>query len=295
MKSEIFFITHCPLCASSNIHQLFTIDRFEKPFDIWQCDACFFRFRNPLPSAREEAGYYTEGYYEGTADYSYTDERKTEKYNSYVWKARLKTIGKYVKTGSLLDIGCSFGGFINFASAYYNCSGVESSPYACNFALSRGLRVEQARAEEINTQREAVDVITMIEVIEHTRDPLTVLKKCAAMLRSGGLLVIQTADLHSWQAINAAANYHYYLPGHLSYFTESSLSSALMFSGFSRIKVFRPVDFGLLAKLQKMRGSFTNVRDYTKFFKTSIYHINSYFKRKGIPKTASMVIYAFKN
>jgi len=288
-------VAHCPLCGSKLIAPLYTITRFEDPFTIFRCESCLFQFMNPLPSAEKEAALYTEGYYTGQSSYSYIDERKTELFSRHVWKARLSTIRRYVKQGTLIDIGCSFGGFIDFASRYFSCRGVESSAYACDYAKKRGMCVEKARAEDMDIGENSADIITMIEVIEHTRDPLLVLRKCAASLRNSGLLVVQTADLHSWQAIEAAEKYHYYLPGHFSYFTGETITNALLAAGFTSVKIFRPVDFGLIPKLKKMRGSFTRISDYLRCINTAVYHFKGYFKKRGIPLTGSMVVYAFRS
>ncbi len=114
------------------------------------------------------------------------------------------------------------------------------------------------------------------------------------MLESGGVAVIQTADMEAWQSLNAGEKYHYYLPGHLSYFSEKNLTGLLLRTGFRKVKVFRPVDFPLYSKLLKSRGSFKKITDYRKWIQISLYHFMGHFKRKGKPLTSSMVIYAFK-
>ncbi len=51
-------------------------------------------------------------------------------------------------------------------------------------------------------------------MIEHLSYPEKVFEKLGKILKPGGLLLIQTANFEGWQAINAGADYHYYLPGH---------------------------------------------------------------------------------
>lgn len=294
MINDAHILSKCPLCGSADVSSLYEITRFSPAFQVFVCAACAFQFTNPRPAPELEKSFYEEGYYLGNAEYTYTDERKNEKFNRYVWDARLRKIRSFVPRGAFLDIGCSFGGLVKCASQYYESSGVESSTYAYRDAINRGLIVENASAENMSVHENSKDVITMIEVLEHTRDPIGVINNCYRILRKNGVFVIQTADMNSWQAINAGKAYHYYLPGHLSYFNECNITMALKKAGFQTLKIFRPVDFGLLPKLLKMRGSFTKLSDYLRMLPTSVYHFKGFFRKKKIPLTASMVVYAFK-
>jgi 2-polyprenyl-3-methyl-5-hydroxy-6-metoxy-1,4-benzoquinol methylase len=137
-------------------------------------------------------------------------------------------------------------------------------------------------------------VISMIEVIEHLKNPKTISKYIYDKLKIGGVAVIQTADLSAHQAVRAGNSYHYYLPGHLSYYSESNLKTLFHAAGFKKIHFYRPVDFGLLAKLKKMRGSFTTASDYLRMIPTSMYHFKGYLRWRKVPLTSSMVMYAQK-
>ena len=100
--------------------------------------------------------------------------------------------------------------------------------------------------------------------------------------------------MDGWQAQKAKERYHYFLPGHLSYFSAQNLSHTLYTIGFSKVKIYYPVDFGLLPKLRKSRGDFSTLKDYVKWFTIALYHLKSKIKWKGQPLTSSMVVYAFK-
>ncbi len=64
--------------------------------------------------------------------------------------------------------------------------------------------------------------------------------------------------------------------------------------GFEKIKVYRPVDFGLLPKLLKSQHSFKTLFDYRAWFRISRYHLLSKLCLGNFSPTSSMVIYAFK-
>jgi len=285
---------HCPLCRSKNIGHHYTIKRSDYIFDTDICLDCRFIFMNPKYADSFVESFYTDEYYGESADYSYFDERKTEKYCAYVWKSRIKNIRKYVKNGNFLDIGCSFGLFLKYASKYFKTYGIEISKYSSDYAKKHSNSIIENVSWDKYCPQIKFSCVTMIEVIEHSSCPGEIVSKVYDMLETGGVAVIQTADMEARQSLNAGENYHYYLPGHLSYFSEKNLSELLLRTGFRKVKVFRPVDFPLYAKLLKSRGSFKKIADYRKWIQTSLYHFKGYFKRRGKPLTSSMVIYAFK-
>ena len=96
------------------------------------------------------------------------------------------------------------------------------------------------------------------------------------------------------QAKSEKDDYHYFMPGHLSYFTKKNLTNLLKEVGFSKVKVYRPVEFGLLPKLLKSKQHFKKKRDYLKWFRISYYHYKSMIHFGDFSLTSSMVIYATK-
>jgi SAM-dependent methyltransferase len=286
---------HCPLCGKKDIipHKLISSGQYSFKTDL--CPSCGFIFMNPPFDEMTIKSFYSDEYYSGKAEYSYTDERAIYDYSSHVWDARIRNIHAFVKTGNFLDVGCSFGGFLSRAKKYYTPYGVEISEYSSSYARKHfGITVHNGTIETSDFNAGMFSVITMIEMIEHLANPVSAIRKCSELLNENGVLVIQTADMDGWQSIKDGAHYHYYLPGHLSYFSEKSLIYALKTNGFSRFRIYRPVDFGLLPKLLKSRGTFKSLSDYFKWFKIASYHFKGFFPFKGRPLTSSMVIYAFK-
>jgi hypothetical protein len=88
--------------------------------------------------------------------------------------------------------------------------------------------------------------------------------------------------------------YAYFMPGHFSYFTKSNLEGLLRRTGFKRIKIFYPVEFGLLPKLLKSRYNFNSYLEYVKWLRIAYYHYISKIRFGNFAATSSMVIYAFK-
>ena len=113
-------------------------------------------------------------------------------------------------------------------------------------------------------------------------------------MRTGGILLIQTADMSGLQAVSQRENYHYYLPGHLSYFTKDNLRDCLKNSGFSMVQYIGGVEFGLMPKLLKSEAGFKKAADYFKWLRIIFYHFLSKITLLNIHFTSSMVILARK-
>jgi SAM-dependent methyltransferase len=269
--------------------------RSHPPFRTDRCMTCNFIFMNPRLSEATITSLYREGYYRGDADYSYYDERDAEKYSRYVWNSRIKKIRSFIENGNLLDIGCAFGGFLKAASRYYNPFGIEISDYAGGFAkLEFGEKIHIGSLENHPFKDEFFSSITMIEVLEHLPAPVVSITECFNLLKKGGLLVIQTANMNGIQARLLRDRYAYFLPGHFSYFTKDNLKTLLEKTGFREIRVFHPVEFGLLPKLLKSRYGFRSVLDYRKWLRIAAYHYLSKIRYRSFAFTSAMVVYALK-
>jgi len=286
---------HCPLCGSIAVNNKYHIDRYRLKFHVDLCRDCGFIFMNPLFTDKVIKDFYSEEYFKGKADYSYIDEREIKKYSQYVWKKRINVIHKYIKNGNFLDVGCSFGGLLECASKYYAAYGIEMSDYA--YTHSReifGDNIHHGTLRDHKFDDNFFSVITMIELIEHLNDPVSAVNECFKLLRRDGVLVVQTANMNGKQAQDLGGNYDYFMPGHLSYFTAENLTMLLKTAGFRKIKIYYPVEFGLVPKLLKSRGSFKKISDYSAWLRISSYHIKSKIHFGNFAMTSSMVIYAVK-
>ncbi len=286
--------TLCPVC-NCRMSPLYEIRRFDPPLDIWKCAGCALQSNLTRPDNLGEL--YSEGYYTGEADYTYEDERKNEAANDQVWQARLKTIQKTNPApASFLDVGCSFGGFVEAASrAGYAARGLDLSHFAVQEGRKRGRDLYCGPVDEPTFPAEDFNVITLIEVMEHLPDPARAARTFHHWLKPGGLLLIQTANFDGLQAKREGPDYHYYLPGHLFYYSAANLKRLLAVAGFRRFKLYRPVDFPLAAKLRKMKlQSAPQSPGFQRLLRTSMYHLKGRMALGDFALTSSMVLYAWK-
>ncbi len=288
-------LARCPLCSRGDIAPLYVIERYARAFKLDRCGGCGFIFMNPRFGAAILSGLYGEGYYRGSAEYSYYDERSAERFSRYVWDARLRIIKKHVSGGNLLDVGAAFGGLMKAAEPFFTAHGIEPSSYAAAHARDLfGSRLHEGTLMNNPFPDGYFSCITMIEVLEHIPEPPAALQECSRLLQSGGLLVVQTANMDGLQARHLGKGYAYLMPGHFSYFTRKNLTDCLLRSGFLHVKTFHPVEFGLRAKLLKSRMNFSSPFDYSRWLRIAAYHYLSKIRWRNFATTSSMVLYAFK-
>lgn len=284
----------CPVCGGA-FAPLYTVDRFTPPLEIIVCESCALQRQKYIPL--DPSSLYDEGYYTGQAEYSYRDERKKKHYDRFVLNARLRNIARRIPApADLLDIGCAFGGLLEAARDFgYRVKGMDVSAYAASECAKIGLDVKTGMPARGVFEKRSFDIVTMIEVFEHITNPEETISALSEILRPGGLLVIQTANFLGQQAKKEKSKYHYYLPGHFFYYSTKNLRMLLNRHGFSEVKFYRPVDFGLLPKLLKSRGDFKSPVDYLKWFRIAWYHLKSRIAWGDFALTSSMTAYAIRN
>lgn len=115
---------------------------------------------------------------------------------------------------SLLDIGCGAGCFLKEAKqGGWKVAGLELSPSLAAYAQNEhGLQVQKASIESpVDFPSDSFDAITMYGVIEHLAHPRRGAQECARLLRSGGILVLQTPSEDG--LIRRAGHFLYWVSG----------------------------------------------------------------------------------
>jgi SAM-dependent methyltransferase len=140
--------------------------------------------------------------------------------------------------GRLLDIGSATGSFLAAAQdGGWTVHGIELSAEAARRAKETyGLDTKVGPVEDTLSEREAYDVITMWDVLEHLQDPRSALSKCHQALQSAGILVMSIPNLSSYDAsLFGSAWVGWEVPRHLYYFDDISLERLLDEIGFTVI------------------------------------------------------------
>lgn len=107
----------------------------------------------------------------------------------------LKNMLKYcLPPADVLELGCAHGSFVALmGQAGYRGSGVEMSPWVSGFGEKTfGVRIYVGPVESLGLPHESLDVIALMDVLEHLTHPEATMRRCFELLKPKGLLLIQT-------------------------------------------------------------------------------------------------------
>ena len=110
----------------------------------------------------------------------------------------------------ILDAGCGSGRTLEELVDYGSVTGVELSEDAVEMARGRGLgEVVVGRLEELPFPDDSFDLITCLDVIEHTPQDGVALADLLRVCRPGGFMVVTVPAYPSLWSHHDEANHHY--------------------------------------------------------------------------------------
>lgn len=107
----------------------------------------------------------------------------------------MRTLLKYkLPPGNALELGCAHGGFVALLKrAGFDASGLELSPWVVDFAKKAfDIPMLLGPLEDQSIQPSSLDVIALMDVLEHLPDPPGTMGKALELLKDDGVLLIQT-------------------------------------------------------------------------------------------------------
>jgi len=183
----------CPACGRATVYK-YLYNR--NGCDILRCDEC--GLGRAEAKAFDPTAYYTSGYFSGKLPDGYADYLGAEQVLRREFARTVDFVRLSCPSGKLLEIGCAYGFFLKEAMRYFEVSGIELSDDAAAHCRQAGLNVLSGEADEANLERVGeMDVIVMLDVVEHLRDPYATLSACAKKLNPGGIIVLTTGDFGS--------------------------------------------------------------------------------------------------
>lgn len=222
----------CALCGSTG--RPFFVKR---GIDVLLCNGCRNAFVPPSAIPENLESIYSQAYFEGGEATGYPGYRADRELLFQNFRERLDFIEKAGPPGRrLLDVGAAYGFFLKVArDAGWDASGVEIAP-DCALEAARISGASVACGDFLDVPVPGpFDVIVMLDVIEHLRDPAAAVARAFELLSPGGLLVIETGDFRApWARLLGPRWYFYDPPAHLFYFSRRGLLALLARTGFSR-------------------------------------------------------------
>jgi len=176
----------CHVCSTSGCEPYLE----GRGYTVVQCRECRLIYVNPQPSLEELEEYY--------ANYD-LGEQWVGGEDGFDRRVR-KIIFNFKKKGSVLDIGCGAGSFLcGLREAGFDVFGVEPSESGYRHAKSANRldafhgTVESFLDSRVNAD---FDVITMLNVLEHLKNPRDIVLRLRKLMRDRAILVVGVPDVH---------------------------------------------------------------------------------------------------
>ena len=238
-KMDSVDILRCPVCYADSFRNLRVIDHR----GISKCLSCGHLFASKYsPDVLAEV-------YRGEYYASPDDPRIAEwiESNRAVWKGLVDSLGREAGISSLCDVGSGTGGFL---LEYHTCYptvklfAVESSDAARVALKSKIPEVEFVAdsAEDLKSASIKVDAVTLLQTLEHVREPKAVCSAIFDILNDGGHLLVTVPNVRSYKVFLNCDRYCFPNKTHLHFFNGKNVARLLKSVGFSSVR--RVVEFG---------------------------------------------------
>ena len=203
------------------------------------CVTCGLRRADPMPTDLELAAIYDEHYYEqfGFVESESSADEGLARTKRATYASLLSVARPHFTGGKrLLDVGCGLGfSLLAARDAGFDAVGLDQlGPEDPN--ARPGRRILRGAIETF-TSAEPFDVVSLVDVIEHVRDPVDTLRIVKRLLVPGGLAIFATNDSSSRGAQMLGARWVHYHRAHLFFFTPETLTRAAEAAGFDVIAV----------------------------------------------------------
>jgi SAM-dependent methyltransferase len=256
----------CNLCGSNDLETVYDAredlerdrdlaDKFRASGDelltlpLVRCRACSLLFVNP----RYRASDMLEGYAAGDDPVyvSQMDARVRTFAGTVAGITRLRP-----SRGRILDVGTAAGAFLKAATdAGWEATGIEPNGWLAAWGRDRyGVDIRVGSIDDVHLPSRHYDVVTLWDVIEHTPDPMHVLRRVHELLVPGGLLIVNYPDIGSWIGRVMGRRWPFLSSVHLYYFTRPTIRVALDKAGFDTLAMkphYQRLKLGYIAE----RGS----------------------------------------
>jgi 2-polyprenyl-3-methyl-5-hydroxy-6-metoxy-1,4-benzoquinol methylase len=233
-------MTSCDICGADNPLTVLESPQLDGP--LVQCRNCRFRYvgwrRSELTFGSGGGDAHEVASRVQAANFNIRNLRLEEEHRLGILNARwrLDLIRNFRTSGRLLEVGCARGDFLSAARESFDVSGVEPNPSLADDAE----KIAPIYRDVIETLPwRDFDVITSFHVIEHVDSPKRFVSAIAERIKPGGLLVLETPDIHSMPFQLMRSKWRQFIPEHYFFFDQSTMTRLLTDSGFKVEKIVR--------------------------------------------------------
>ena len=227
--------SQCILCNNQSYYRYSSVLESE----VVICKKCTLTKLDPLPSAEELESFYQKEYREKYSKVSEIDQEAIK--NEKLRAERVIAATEYLFPNNemkVLDTGCSAGQLL---TAIQNkkkdtvCDGIEFNSLYADFAEKHiSGKLYRTPLEVSHKSKNSVyDFVFLVHVLEHIGEPLKMLRQVQKLLKSGGTFYVEVPNLNTPYRNLKKEYFQIY---HNYYFSEQTLESLLIKSGFEIIK-----------------------------------------------------------
>ena len=206
-----------------------TDSKYGKTGSIYKCSACGFMQCSEMTEIIQ--------FYEQLEDSEYEETRYPRSKQA---EKIINDVKKYRSKGRLLDVGAGSGILVEQAQKMgFDSLGLEPSKWLSKMAVAHGINVKN-KVLPIESLSSSMDVVTLIDVIEHVPNPNEIFLQIGEVMRKEAIGVVVTPDCSSLMAKLLGWKWWHYRIAHIGYFNEKTLRISLKSAGLEPIAVKRP-------------------------------------------------------
>ena len=223
-------IARCPACDKTQIARV--TQALCPGSDLVGCRVCGTEFLSPQPSDEQLNAIYSDAYYE---PWSHETASVVRSMKRGTFEPILAAAG--LRSGDrLLDLGCARGELLELASdSGARTYGVDlnSSAIAKGRSQVPGADFHEGTLDDNPFPGVSFDVISMVDFLEHVRDPAAALTGARARLAEHGRIVISTPRRDSNVRRVTFKHWPQYRHEHLTYLTSTGMREVARRGGLS--------------------------------------------------------------
>jgi 2-polyprenyl-3-methyl-5-hydroxy-6-metoxy-1,4-benzoquinol methylase len=167
----------------------------------------------------------------------------------------LRIIKKFIRNGSLLEIGPGEGSFLYEARKEgFEVNGIELNTIQADFIRNRlGISCEESPLHTFSFDGKKFDIIFHRDVISHFYNPIAEFLKMNERLKDNGFLIFETGNLGNVEKKYFKLFTSFQLPDHLFFFSDKNLKELLKQTGFEFVKAYRYSKLPLLWIMKRLK------------------------------------------
>ncbi len=286
---------NCPSCGSEDVKKRLEVKDYlvsGEIFTLYDCNSCSLRFTWPVPAEENIAPYYKSENYISHTD---THAGLINKLYHFVRKYALIQKRKWVEkvtgrhNGSLLDIGCGTGAFLNeMKRSGWTVTGLEPDQLARNVSKKQYQITPLSSEALYQLPANNFDAITLWHVLEHVYPLHKYLQQLTRLLADEGTLFIALPNYTSYDAIQYYKYWAAYdVPRHLYHFSPAAFLHLASQYHFKCIKqIAMPFDAFYISLLSEKYK-----HGKTKYITGFMKGLKSWFSARKKSSESSAVLY----